>query len=76
MLLDELSAYHFFITVQREEGRPVYGIRMLSADGRCCASADRLSESRAAVHRLIFLCVVSGVEPVHLQDIAEDFCCR
>ena len=71
--VQKFQSYRFYIIVTTIQGYPTFGLAMLDEAGRCVSRIEDLSMDRACVSKLKSLCTLWQADPLHLQDLAEDF---
>ena len=66
--------YYIYETVRQPQtgGEHTYGIKVTS-DGMLIAFTPNVSTDRQAVQRLTNLCTKEQLDPIHLNDVIEDF---
>ncbi len=71
--VQKFEPYRFYIIVTTMQGYPTFGLAMLDEAGRCVSLIEDLSLDRVYVSKLKSLCTLWQLDPLHLQDLAEDF---
>ena len=71
--VQKFEPYRFYIIVTTIQGYPTFGLAMFDETGCCVSHIEDLSVDRVCVSKLKTLCTLWQLDPLHLQDLADDF---